>query len=95
MRDITKAKIAIKTAFLKQSPEYNGFQNTEAGGYVKQSQTQRCTLYPLTGFIYDRKYNFTVIDSPGLSDTRGIGQDDINMNNILVSDGDTIVACVN
>lgn len=72
-------KIAIPTKFFKAT-EQEGRKATELD--VKQgrvSQTQECTPYL---FNYKGR-SVTVIDSPGLNDTRGLEQDEKNLAHIL------------
>eukprot|EP00735_Rhodelphis_limneticus_P007607 TRINITY_DN20184_c0_g1::TRINITY_DN20184_c0_g1_i1::g.30328::m.30328 TRINITY_DN20184_c0_g1::TRINITY_DN20184_c0_g1_i1::g.30328 ORF type:complete len:237 (+),score=41.11,AIG1/PF04548.11/1.2e-11,MMR_HSR1/PF01926.18/1.2e-11,Dynamin_N/PF00350.18/0.12,Dynamin_N/PF00350.18/0.0021,DUF258/PF03193.11/6.8e-06,IIGP/PF05049.8/8.7e-06,G-alpha/PF00503.15/0.0033,G-alpha/PF00503.15/4.2,Septin/PF00735.13/2.8e-05,GTP_EFTU/PF00009.22/3.4e-05,FtsK_SpoIIIE/PF01580.13/0.00011,FeoB_N/PF02421.13/0.39,FeoB_N/PF02421.13/0.6 len=70
-------KIAIKTKFLDPTEEWNHSEN-DASDRTK-SQTNACHTYSFS--FEGTKYN--IIDTPGLSDTRGTGQDDENLNNIL------------
>lgn len=52
-----------------------------------ESMTQKCTEY---GFVCPTNSNTSVtfIDTPGLADTRGLSQDDVNMNLILEAAAD-------
>jgi GTP-binding protein EngB required for normal cell division len=56
--------------------------NNEDFDHVGQSVTQHCKSYV---FDVDRKrgLKFRIIDTPGFGDTRGIDQDDLNMQHIL------------
>eukprot|EP01133_Synstelium_polycarpum_P021003 gene21003-25219_t len=72
-------KVSIDTKFLKST---EGLKNTEVN--VKDttvSQTDDCTHYTFQKKGSPCKYVF--IDTPGLSDTRGVQQDEVNMNKII------------
>lgn len=48
-----------------------------------QSQTSNCTPYTFVRKTSLGNEKFVFIDTPGLSDSRGIGQDDVNISKIL------------
>jgi septin family protein len=75
----SKLKIAIPTTFLTATePEgrYATERDTKQGDI---SQTNECTHYR---FEYKGR-PVTVIDSPGLNDTRGLEQDEKNLKHIM------------
>ena len=78
MKDRASIKVAIKTKFLQQSPEFSNLAGSEAGGSGVESMTRACTTYPLRGQIGRTDCKLNVIDSPGITDTRGVHQDKKN-----------------
>ncbi|KYQ93280.1 hypothetical protein DLAC_05939 [Tieghemostelium lacteum] len=69
--------VAIATKYLKQTENFpSNEKNVIDRG---SSQTDSCIKY---GF-QTKNYIYSFIDSPGLSDTRGIKQDEINMDKIM------------
>ncbi|KAG1674929.1 hypothetical protein FOA52_014722 [Chlamydomonas sp. UWO 241] len=83
MQGISSMKVAIATPFLPRSPEFAYVAVSEAGGSSTMSQTGSCRIYKLQGLVNGIQCTFNVVDSPGLSDTRGLGRDSDNMQNIL------------
>ena len=81
MQGIGSIKVAIKTKHLKQSPEFAHIVGSEVGGAGVDSQTMHCATYPMTGS--DGRGDFKIVDSPGLSDTGGVGRDKANLKEIL------------
>ena len=77
-------KVAIKTPFLKPSPEYAHIAGSEAGGSGVASQTKKCATYRMMSG-HGGRGKFNIVDSPGLSDTGGVHQDQANMKQILSS----------
>eukprot|EP01116_Phalansterium_solitarium_P020017 TRINITY_DN5781_c0_g1_i1.p2 TRINITY_DN5781_c0_g1~~TRINITY_DN5781_c0_g1_i1.p2 ORF type:complete len:584 (-),score=179.49 TRINITY_DN5781_c0_g1_i1:1805-3556(-) len=87
---LRKPRVAIPTAFLAATEQWASCEND-----VKdrgQAQTNDCTTYRF------RHNNHTMqfIDTPGLSDPRGIEQDDLNLQKIVDAIGsvDTVCAIV-
>ena len=76
-------RIAIKTPFLEPSPEYAHIAGSEAGGSGVASQTKLCAIYKMRGSGGGGRGEFNIVDSPGLSDTGGVHQDQANMKQIL------------
>ena len=77
---LSNLKIAIPTMHHAQT-EW-GFQHSEVNVADRsQSSTDNCTTYTFVDSSSGRKFN--VIDSPGLADTRGPGQDQLNIDKIL------------
>ena len=74
-------KILIPTKFYLKPTEKDSVSSEADVKNISVAQTQVCNAYnfthPQTGKI------FQFIDSPGLADTRGAKQDDVNINNIL------------
>ncbi|CAG9310703.1 unnamed protein product [Blepharisma stoltei] len=68
-------KIAIPTKDFPQTEL--DFGHAENGKGVDQSQTVKCCRYDFKDL--DSGSTFTFIDTPGLSDTRGVDQDDKNI----------------
>ncbi|CAG9310704.1 unnamed protein product [Blepharisma stoltei] len=68
-------KIAIPTKDFPQTER--DFVHAESGKGVDQSQTVKCCRYDFKDL--DSCSTFTFIDTPGLSDTRGVDQDDKNI----------------
>jgi GTP-binding protein EngB required for normal cell division len=83
MLDRRNIKVAIPTRYLPQSPEFSGTAGSEVGGSGVSSQTQSCATYNMTHETPDLIVRLKVIDSPGFSDTRGMSQDEVNMNKII------------
>ncbi len=71
-------KIAISTNFWKATEKDLSRKESEKGGAKMQSQTTGCFTY---SFTRDGKV-FDIIDTPGLSDTKGEKQDDENIESI-------------
>ncbi|KAF2073583.1 hypothetical protein CYY_005100 [Polysphondylium violaceum] len=70
-------KVAITTKHLKAT---ENFKNDElSSGDRTKSQTDSCNNYTFT----KDNTTYVFIDTPGLSDTRGIKQDDINIDKII------------
>ncbi|EGG19047.1 hypothetical protein DFA_02290 [Cavenderia fasciculata] len=70
-------KVSIETKHLKST---EGLSSSELNIHdTTSSQTDECTIYK---FNKDG-INYEFIDTPGLSDTRGIEQDEININKII------------
>lgn len=67
------AGIPVKSCVDRRDP------TNEAGGGQKQSQTQHPLLYEL---VSRNDVIFRIVDTPGLSDTRGIGQDAVHKQEI-------------
>ncbi len=71
--------VAIPTQFLRSTEEFRHDENDL--GNVTSSKTDSCNIYrfkkkaTLTEFVF--------IDTPGLSDTRGVKQDDANLEKIM------------
>ncbi|EGC37346.1 hypothetical protein DICPUDRAFT_150025 [Dictyostelium purpureum] len=72
-------KVAIKTKFLKATEKFKSSENDSQDR--TKSQTDSCNTY---SFKKDSK-TFAFIDTPGLSDTRGVKQDDLNIGKIIDS----------
>ncbi|GAM21993.1 hypothetical protein SAMD00019534_051680 [Acytostelium subglobosum LB1] len=71
-------KVSIETKFLK--PTQRGLRHSELNVRdTTSSQTNECTEYKFT----KDGHTYVFIDTPGLSDTRGIHQDEININKII------------
>eukprot|EP01041_Mallomonas_annulata_P010241 gene10241-21359_t len=76
---LSKIEALIRTEYLAP---VHGVRDTERLGNTTESVTQGCTPYT----FYkpgSRDTSITFIDTPGLADTRGSAQDDINMEMIL------------
>lgn len=74
---IDNVSAVIPTKFLKASGVHS-----EAGGSNVHSQTQFCNEYTFTN-PNNRNVSITFVDTPGLGDTRGAAQDEINMKMIM------------
>lgn len=74
---VDNVSAVIPTMFLKASGVHS-----EAGGSNVNSQTQSCNEYKFTN-PNNRNVSITFVDTPGLGDTRGAAQDEINMKMIL------------
>ncbi|EGC33226.1 hypothetical protein DICPUDRAFT_154762 [Dictyostelium purpureum] len=72
-------KVAIKTKFFDATENFKSNENDSHDR--TKSQTDSCNTY---SFKKDSK-TFVFIDTPGLSDTRGVEQDDINIGKIIDS----------
>lgn len=59
--------------FAKKQSEHDGGQN--------EAQTQKCNIYTFE----NENFKFSLIDTPGLGDTRGPEQDDKNAQNIVAA----------
>jgi len=70
-KSLDEIEVVIPTKYLQ--PRTRGQQHTELGGSATQSQTQDCTEYRFTK-PGARDTSITFIDTPGLADTRGLGQ---------------------
>ncbi|KYQ93281.1 hypothetical protein DLAC_05942 [Tieghemostelium lacteum] len=74
---LDKLKVAIATKYLKQT---ENFDNNEKNVIDRtSSQTDSCIKYDFK----TNDYIYSFIDSPGLSGTRGIKQEEINMDKIM------------
>eukprot|EP01125_Pyxidicula_operculata_P003342 TRINITY_DN1397_c1_g1_i1.p1 TRINITY_DN1397_c1_g1~~TRINITY_DN1397_c1_g1_i1.p1 ORF type:complete len:326 (-),score=49.57 TRINITY_DN1397_c1_g1_i1:744-1721(-) len=71
-------RVAIPTKFLPANEGNQESSETNAKN-TSESQTNECMRY---NYSSDQG-KFTLIDTPGLADTRGPAQDDINMKKIL------------
>lgn len=58
------------------------YAHSERGGSATQSQTIACNEYRFTN-PSDSSVSITFVDTPGLADTRGAAQDNLNMQKIL------------
>ncbi|KAH3758123.1 hypothetical protein Pelo_10064 [Pelomyxa schiedti] len=75
--------IAIPTKFLAQTEKQFKTNETNCGDR-SQSQTDSCNAYKFDYIDYARrKCTFTLIDTPGLSDSRGSSKDDENIAKIF------------
>ncbi|KAM9983076.1 hypothetical protein ACTFIZ_005683 [Dictyostelium cf. discoideum] len=72
-----KIKVSISTKFINSNQNVKSSENDSKDR--TKSQTDCCNEY---SFKKDSK-EFVFIDTPGLSDTRGIKQDDINIGKII------------
>lgn len=72
---VDNLKVAIPNKH-RRATEVDVGGHNEAGGNGAQSQTLKCKLY---SFSRGRD-SFTLIDTPGLGDTRGLQQDDQNID---------------
>ncbi|KAM9953507.1 hypothetical protein ACTFIR_008579 [Dictyostelium discoideum] len=72
-----KIKVSIGTKFINSNQNVKSSENDSKDR--TKSQTDSCNEY---SFKKDSK-EFVFIDTPGLSDTRGIKQDDINIGKII------------
>jgi len=59
-------------------PKFNHLQTDDVNAGQAKSQTQRCSEYT---FETD-KYSLTLVDTPGIGDTRGVDQDEANAHMI-------------
>jgi hypothetical protein len=85
-------RVAIKTRY---RPATEGYAHSETNtDDTTQSQTTACIHYQ----FYRNGRNYTFLDTPGLSDTRGTNQDDLNTAKIIEAvekfDGITCVIIV-
>jgi len=61
-------------------PQFNHLQTDDVEAGQAKSQTQKCSEYTFDG----REYLLTLVDTPGIGDTRGVNQDKIN--GVMISD---------
>jgi energy-coupling factor transporter ATP-binding protein EcfA2 len=64
-------------------PQFEGLSTEQKGGRQNVSQTQEPRVYKLLDKSTGKQ--LSIIDTPGLGDTRGVSQDDKNVNQILHS----------
>ncbi|RGB32830.1 hypothetical protein C1646_743705 [Rhizophagus diaphanus] len=76
-------KVVIPTKYFKVTENAFGRNDTEAKvGDVTRSQTTKCCNYEFK-HPENTSCNFVFIDTPGMSDTNGIEQDDKNIQEII------------
>lgn len=69
----------VKLSFQCNMPEFMSLQSDKTSGGQHESQTQTCNLYDYSTDEFD----LTLIDTPGLGDTRGVDQDKENAKHIV------------
>ncbi|CAF4677576.1 unnamed protein product [Rotaria sp. Silwood1] len=73
--------ITVGDQFEEQTVKFGDDDSNEDHNHPGQSVTQHCRSYV---FKMNEEMNLRIIDTPGIGDSRGIHQDDLNMQNILL-----------
>ncbi|CAF3403763.1 unnamed protein product [Rotaria sp. Silwood2] len=73
--------ITIGDQFEERIVKFGGDDSNEDHNHPGQSVTQHCRSYV---FKMNEEMNLRIIDTPGIGDSRGLDQDDLNMQNILL-----------
>ncbi|CAF3997151.1 unnamed protein product [Rotaria sp. Silwood1] len=73
--------ITVGDQFEEQTVKFGDDDSNEDHNHPGQSVTQHCRSYV---FKMNEEMNLRIIDTPGIGDSRGKDQDDLNMENILL-----------